>query len=718
MSEARQRRILAQLNCRLSPERLGLCRNAFLTFVAASMLVFAAAYGLLLAGALFGLWCFMAHVADLWSTQAASVGLFACTGLGLVAFVCVLLFSKPLWASFPASPTPLSLSRNQQELLFEVVDRLCDALGTPRPDRIDVDCHARVDAGYHNDGGVFDGGRVLTIGLPLVANLELRDFLGLIVHELAHYTQAPGSHRRLLVHLIHNWLRRRVRDRDLFDDKLAEACVQGSVPVVLAAYVARGVVWTSRLVLGALLGLAQLVSHKLLRSAEYRADRYWMRLAGTQSIESALRRMHLLHAASEWAESSLSAALAERKLALDICEIIARESEQIPRDVKQEIDSEIDLEPSPLCSIQPRAIDRIRTAACRDETGCLLEAGPASAVFADFEDLCRSATYHYYWTVFGDFIRRENLVAAEELLGERDPFPEESDALVRYFQDTIGHLRPLALRVAGLDDDFGDPKAILASLNRLRTTLVAHHRVYEDALEEYAVALCRVTNAELAADFEAADIIVDARAFGMDEGELSTAQQQIRPTVERLKRLDRSLERFEKGFRRRLMRSLALLRTDATDDLEGRDQLAELTTRLLAAAESYYELSGKISQLRMQINKLDCLFSSKDVCNNEERIGLLVYESSRDVRGHLTDLLSRLAGCPSPFDGSGASMADFVLPDRLVAEEPSDVLNVAQKIVTNLHHLYDRILGNLALIAEEIEASVGLDPLTIPVHRR
>lgn len=54
--------------------------------------------------------------------------------------VAVLFMIKPFFAPRQARMIPLSLERKEQPVLFEMVDKLADTLGAPRPSRIDVNC--------------------------------------------------------------------------------------------------------------------------------------------------------------------------------------------------------------------------------------------------------------------------------------------------------------------------------------------------------------------------------------------------------------------------------------------------------------------------------------------------------------------------------------------------------------------------------------------------
>jgi hypothetical protein len=94
-------------------------------------------------------------------------------GPSAVGAIVTLFLLKPLVIRPPKPPEPVQLSRVQQPLLFDFVDCLCGAMGSPRPRRIFVDLRSNASASVHGWRGFFLGHLDLTIGLPLVVGLTL-----------------------------------------------------------------------------------------------------------------------------------------------------------------------------------------------------------------------------------------------------------------------------------------------------------------------------------------------------------------------------------------------------------------------------------------------------------------------------------------------------------------------------------------------------------------
>ena len=100
---------------------------------------------------------------------------------------------KPLLAARPKRAQPLALNPSDNPLLYAFIAKICDAVGAPTPQRIDMDCQLNASASFRRGFRSMKGSDlVLTIGLPLVANFSAREFAGVVAHEFGHFTQGAG----------------------------------------------------------------------------------------------------------------------------------------------------------------------------------------------------------------------------------------------------------------------------------------------------------------------------------------------------------------------------------------------------------------------------------------------------------------------------------------------------------------------------------------------
>ncbi len=125
---------------------------------------------------------------------------------------------KPLFARPGKREKARVLDPEIEPLLFAFVDGVCTSVGAPRPNRIEVDC--QVNASAHRDAGplaVFSNELVLTIGLPLAAGLNMKQFAGVLAHEFGHFSQGAGMRLSFLIRAISFWFARVVYQRDRWD---------------------------------------------------------------------------------------------------------------------------------------------------------------------------------------------------------------------------------------------------------------------------------------------------------------------------------------------------------------------------------------------------------------------------------------------------------------------------------------------------------------------
>lgn len=117
----------------------------------------------------------------------------------VIGALLVLFMAKPLFARPAKQPEPQRLDPARFPLLFAFVEHIRRSVNAPSPREIRVDCGVNASAGLR--GGLASLGQkdlVLTIGLPLIGGLSLRQLAGVLAHELGHFAQGSGMALRLV----------------------------------------------------------------------------------------------------------------------------------------------------------------------------------------------------------------------------------------------------------------------------------------------------------------------------------------------------------------------------------------------------------------------------------------------------------------------------------------------------------------------------------------
>lgn len=273
-----------------------------MTLVAGFMVLLPIVYVLLTVAAAYGVYLWASHGLGLFTSYRGGIRLsFFALAIYLAplfaGLVLVLFMIKPLFARRLPKAQPLSMNPAAEPKLYAFIAKVCDTVGAPFPSRIDLDCDLNASAGFRRGFlSFFDNDLVLTIGLPLVAGLNLQQFAGVLAHEFGHFSQGWGMRLSYVISRINGWFARVVYQRDAWDvwlEGLAAEAESWGVLIVATAQLAVGL---SRMILSVLMHVAHAVSCFMMRQMEYDADLYEIKVAGSGSFESTMGRLEVLGA--------------------------------------------------------------------------------------------------------------------------------------------------------------------------------------------------------------------------------------------------------------------------------------------------------------------------------------------------------------------------------------------------------------------------------------
>ncbi|MEY4387330.1 MAG: Protease HtpX [Verrucomicrobiota bacterium] len=318
----------------------------------------------------------------------------------LFAGVVVTFFMfKPFLARRAPAAQPLALSPTAEPVLFALVRCICDAVGAPFPNRIDVDCQLNAAASFRRGLRSFFGNDlVLTVGMPLVAGMNARQFAGILAHEFGHFTQGFGMRLTYLIRTINAWFARIAYERDAWDATLeqwqAEA-EDGRLAIFIG--IVQLSVWFTRLFLKLLLFISHAIGCFMLRQMEYDADSYEIKLAGSDAFESAALRLRVLSAALDKSYKDIRVGWNNSKRLPDNFPSYLMSHEVAMRsEAKQQLEDTAGLSKTGLFDSHPSDGDRIRQARRAGEPGVFDLDLPATALFSNFDVLAKQVTQLHY----------------------------------------------------------------------------------------------------------------------------------------------------------------------------------------------------------------------------------------------------------------------------------------------------------------------------------
>jgi hypothetical protein len=631
--------------------------------------------------------------------------------------ILVFFMFKPLFAKPVKRGKPRSLNREQEPVLFAFVDRVCAAVRAPRPSRIDVDCDVNASASFRRGVlSMLGNDLVLTIGLPLVAGLNSRQFAGVLAHEFGHFSQGAGMRLSYLVRSVSFWLTRVVYERDDWDVRLIVWSRSLDLRLAIILYLARFFVWLTRKILWVLMMLGHLVSGFLLRQMEFDADCYEARLAGSDAFESTMRRIVVLSAATQGAYADLSDFLSEGRLSDDLSWLIVANAEQITPKGLELVERQIDEEKTGLFASHPASRDRIARTRAEQAPGIFHVERPAATLFSDFVALSRTCTFDLYRSLFGKRFKLTDMHPVEQLLAKQEQTVDDLKSLNRYFQGTFNVLRPLRLPAAPLVEG-PRPSELAAQVKQARQAMLEHLAPYRAAFRDYDQADTDGLEAEAADSLLAARVRVKPDDFKQRLVDPRSAMAARASARSRLEQISPRLVPLEQLAVRRLAAALDLAHVDkVAAKISNYRERVEESRRLRAAVTVVGSQVGGWLGVRNRMAVLRAMFSRREgQRENAALLGSLEKNMSLLVR-QIRDLQSELSRVRYPFRHAtkDPTVAEFLLPQPFDDRDWSSVLSAGGALLEGFPRLYARMFGRLTELAEQVEALLGLARLAEP----
>ena len=703
------RHLLDALPAKFPRPRITIFYALALLLVAAAMLLLPVLYLLIVAGTATVLFLHASSgFSPLHSVAGAYGSLLLYFGPLFAGVVVLLLLLKPLFASRPQWAPSRAIRREEEPHLYALAEKLARLVGTPAPTAIHASARVNAGAGLHMGLARRLHGRIFVeIGLPLVAGLTFRQFVGVLAHELGHLGQGGATRLGRFIDGVNDWFARAVYERDTWDEQLIEWLEDqsGSALAQLPALLARAAVWTTRRVLWVLMIVGHGLSCLLSRERERDADRYEARLVGGSTKAATLQQLELLAIASFVIESEIETGELGR-LPDDLPALVAARAGSLSPALARRVRNAALGRETGFFDTHPSVRDRIARAH-REGRGCLQIDAPASAIFRDFAGICRRVTRELYGPVTAQDLVATSAVLKRQRKARAASHGAPDEARIRFFQGIgAGGWRffPEARTADAASGSPARPGALREALEALRAQLTPELRTAREA----EVRWCRVAEARSlarqAASLLAAGVPINARYFRLQSANAEGVVAALQRTSGALQESRAYLRPYEGIQRRRL--ALALLESPS-----GRPRRA--AESFLAVLEALGRIDDELVDLRDDLACFDVLAAAQAELPGDER-----------VRQHLELLRSRLCARVDEMatkvgdvvyhfpNGSGSMpLAGHLVPD---APRQGEGSGVARDILTRAFALHARLLGELAALAEASESAAGLPLLAAP----
>src|SRR4051812_37068095 len=290
---------LEAFNGDIEPSELSLLYKAGVGCAAFAMILLPGIYLGVIGVAAYGVFWHLTQNAYFLHGGAGFARLVAYFGPAFIGVTLVVFMVKPFFAKASTDREPITLDPVKERVLFAFIQKICELVKAPMPCRVDVDCQVNASASLRR--GLLSNDLVLTIGLPLAAGLDMRQFAGVLAHEFGHFAQGAGMRLTYVIRNINLWFARVVYERDQWDITLERTAKGIDLRIGIVLHAARGCVWLTRRILWALMHAGNTISCFMLRQMEYDADSYEAKLAGSDAFESTAARLQILNVATQFA---------------------------------------------------------------------------------------------------------------------------------------------------------------------------------------------------------------------------------------------------------------------------------------------------------------------------------------------------------------------------------------------------------------------------------
>jgi Zn-dependent protease with chaperone function len=708
-------------NARLEPNRISPLYRIGLILVMAMMVLLPLIYFGLISLIAYGVWFHATNnTGILTAAQGARGGkgaLFVYLTPIVAGVTAIVFMIKPLFAPRAKDGPRYSLDPVTQPRLFQFVERLCRAVRAPVPRRIDLDAQVNASASFRRGlASMLGNDMVLTIGLPLVSGMTLRQLTGVLAHEFGHFAQGSGMRVTYVIRSVNAWFARVVYERDAWDQKLADWSAQAGRELKLVMWACQLLVWLARRVLWALMWAGHFVSCFMLRQMEYDADRYEARVAGSETFAQTADRLLVLSLAGQGAHADLGQSWQANRLADDLPQLIMEnvgELQQSHSAVLAAVRKSSAEESTKAFATHPANRDRIASAAREQAPGLFQLEAPATVLFHDYDRIAREVTMVYYKDVIGVEVEPANLIPTARLVAEQAERLEGHKALRRYLQGDVSPEYRLFLGPLDLSQPVEPPQAE-DRLRAARAQMLEALPRYQEALTAFLDADRDRCKAVIVATRMAGGIRDEASGLKLtDAGHKAAKQAQAELGVVQAQRCQ-DLDAAAQPIVDRMRSAFPLLTLPEIAAQVGvGDRAAERCGKLLAARESLHRAWPHIENLRLKMTLLSVLFN--DLGNNKDNVSLATQIKliGSQISGLLGDTRATLEAAPYPYEhGSGTvSIGTDFVPTVPGPEEFADLFSSAQGLVGKYYSLDHRLLTGLVVVAERIESAIGLEPL-------
>lgn len=621
---------------------------------------------------------------QLWGGTVALLGYLAPI---IVGGVLVFFMIKPLFARRPKNYEPHGVLPGEEPELFRLIYAVCDTVQAPRPARVLVDLQVNAFAGFRR--GLPDLLRrrlTLSIGLPLVAGLSVRQFGGVLAHEFGHFSQGAAMSLTFIVRSVNAWFARVVYERDTWDDRLRSSAQRSDFRFGIILHLARAMVWVTRRILWLLMNVGHAISCFMMRQMEFDADRLESQVAGSETFAETTRDFQLLNAAWQQTITQQTEVYATNRLVNDLPRLSAMAAKRLAARAVQANWAVLPTAKTGWFDTHPSDHDRIEASKALGAVGILHGDGDATKLFRDFRVTARALTKHYYEEECGIDLKGVTLHSFEEMSTETSAAAEEDELVEKWFGPLLNtHTLAFVRLERSHTASVCSPAALAATVPFVQVLLKA------DAEAVDAGNALQLLNA---------GFVVNPKDFGLKKGtreEAEAAQRQA----------DSQVAQARTKLAEPLSVTSALF-GDAVRAAQANDIIAREQLNLLADLISRFpNIADSLLRLHKQISALELLLLNAQNAPNSSLWSEVAEKLATSIDADTTAILSAFSGCEYPFRHARGNvlLSDFLCDWQEANEHIGAIFDRGRCVFRRSLTLHYRVLACLACLVEHAKYS-------------
>jgi len=618
-----------------------------------------------------------------------------------IIMVLILFLLRPLFSRYP-TPKYFEMKRADGPALFNLIDVMCEKMSVPFPEQICLDTSVNASAGaMYGYLSLRKKQLRLTVGLPLILGLNIREFSGILAHEFGHFSQSSAMKTYYIVNTINNWFFQRAYVQDTWDERLDTWSKKADWHIVgtLSIYGAQQAIKVARYIFMLLYKLNHRLTQYMSRAMEYDADSYGSRFVGSDQFEKTSITMRKLHYAAEQANQINIASWNDDSLLANLPLATAKFAEQTSEEMLERIKIEMQESKTLSMDSHPADNDRISHITQRNDPGIFVSEFPAKKLINHINQLCEAVTIDTYVRM-GIRNPRKHVVANHRLI-DRDDHKETLQLSYHTFFNRDYNNRFLNLSPLP-DNKLTHHIQCMNEIRRLQPQFIADFDTFTQQLQQ-------INYASLAKAYLASHMYIEPKEFNIKSDNIRELEYEIGTLTSEMRMQQKQLFAFDQLFYHRIIFNKTLLSEEKNQQLD----------ILLKNLQDMYILESIIISLQQHIYVFNCLLN----CDDE------LHEQIAPTINRLTDITLtdshkaiNEAKNINIVDEKFENLAEFieswsgVLPTQKQTYQLDEHFDTAEKICKAIHYQYYWQFAEIAALCSHAERFNKISPLSFPAQ--